>query len=289
MLYIKLDENKDLVITVSEPIHRGDNLNQKIIYLVPLMVDDVDMASATVYLNYIRADGCPDIVELERMSDKYNESYYQYALPISCRITKYAGEVCTWMQIYSGTPSSPVIVKSGECLLQIQESKDMDDYIGDKHITALYQLKKKMESGFEDIGTEIDTLVAEKADNIVFHEEDHTIQLIANGEPIGRRIVVSTTGGAGIIDMRITTDGELLVFFDDGNIKNLGKVVGDDGKVYVPHIDAHRVMTFTIEDEAGDIPDPVDLNPYDEWSGMDDGGETDFIWEGMEQSGGGIS
>lgn len=38
MIYIKLDDSMNLVITVNEPIYRGDNLNQKIIYLIPLQV-----------------------------------------------------------------------------------------------------------------------------------------------------------------------------------------------------------------------------------------------------------
>ena len=38
MIYIKLDESMNLVMTVNEPIYRGDNLNQKIVYLIPLQV-----------------------------------------------------------------------------------------------------------------------------------------------------------------------------------------------------------------------------------------------------------
>lgn len=57
MIYIKLDESMNLVMTVNEPIYRGDNLNQKITYLIPLQVGEVDMLTATPYLSYIRADG----------------------------------------------------------------------------------------------------------------------------------------------------------------------------------------------------------------------------------------
>lgn len=47
MIYIKLDDSMNLVITVNEPIYRGDNLNQKIIYLIPLQVGEIDMLTAT--------------------------------------------------------------------------------------------------------------------------------------------------------------------------------------------------------------------------------------------------
>lgn len=147
MFYIKLDENMDLVITVREPLFRGDNLNRKLVYLIPTMVGEIDMLTAYAYLNYIRADGVADVVVLERMEEMYNESYYQYTLPVTSKLTKYPGEVCTWMQIYTGTPSNPSIQKTGECMLQIQESKNMDDYLCDHQVTAIYQLQKQLEDG----------------------------------------------------------------------------------------------------------------------------------------------
>ena len=168
VIYIKLDDSMNLVITVNEPIYRGDNLNQKIIYLIPLQVGEIDMLTATPYLSYIRADGVADIVRLERQSEKYKEAYYQYVFPVSCRLTKFPGEVCSWLQIFSGTPSNPTIAKSGECLLYVEESKNMDDYICDHQLSAIYEMQKKTEdteSNMDAIQEEIDKLV--KGDDVI--------------------------------------------------------------------------------------------------------------------------
>lgn len=189
MLYIKLDDDMNLVITVNEPIYRGDNLSRKITYLIPTIVGEIDMLTASVFLNYIRADGVVDVVVLERSEEPYNESYLQYTFPVNCKLTKYPGEVCTWMQIYTGTPSNPVIAKSGECMLQVQESKNMDDYFSDTQITALYQLSKKMETSLGDMQDTIET----KADDIIFDEDDSTIQLSSGGTPIGEKVVINTS------------------------------------------------------------------------------------------------
>ena len=43
MIYIKLDENMNLGITVNEPIYRGDRMNQKAIYLIPKTVGEIDI------------------------------------------------------------------------------------------------------------------------------------------------------------------------------------------------------------------------------------------------------
>ena len=94
-MYIKLDEDMNLVVTQREPIYRGDNLNRKIIYLVPLSVGEIDPQTAIFYLSYIRPDGVADVIALERMEDKYNESYYQFTFPdmVNLKVTKYASDL----------------------------------------------------------------------------------------------------------------------------------------------------------------------------------------------------
>lgn len=269
-MYIKLDSDMNLSVTVNEPIYRGDNLNRKIIYLIPTAIGEINTESAFVYLSYIRADGTADVVILERMGNKYNEDYYQYTFPITCKLTRYPGEVCSWIQIYAGTPSNPQISKSSECMLYVLESKNMDAYICDESITAVYQMHKELEE-----------TKAQKADNIVFNADDNTIQLSSAGVPIGDKIVINTNTGSFVTGADISDDNELIITFSDGTTKNLGNVIGEDGAVYVPHISAKKILTFTIEDQPNGVPEPVDLNPSDEWSGIGDENEnvTDYIWE----------
>ena len=287
MFYIKLDANNDLVVTQREAIYRGDNLNRKIIYLIPFQVGEIDPLTAFFYLSYIRPDGIADVVTLERMEERYNESYYQYTFPelINCKLTKFPGEVCTWLQIYSGDPSDPVISKSGECNLHIQESKNMDDYLCDHQVTAIYQFHKDLDKTVTEVGETVEqvaTALESKADNIVFHSEDNTIQLTAAGEPVGDRVKISTIDGAVINNAGITVDGELIVSFTDGTMKNLGKVVDDGGYVYVPHISDRKILSFTVEKTAGEVPNPVDLNPFDEWRPIDNTTVvSDYTWEQM--------
>ncbi len=60
MIYIKLDNDMCLSVTNYEPIHRGDNLNRRIYFLIPLVIGDMDTLASAVYLSYIRADGTAD-------------------------------------------------------------------------------------------------------------------------------------------------------------------------------------------------------------------------------------
>ena len=192
-MFIMLDEDMNLVITVNDPIYRGDNLSKKITYLIPLTVGEVDVQSADVYLSYIRADGIADMVLLERQDEKYKEAYYQYTLPVNCKLSKYPGEICSWLSICSGTPSCPTIAKSGECTLYVRESKSMDEYLCDHQLTAVYQLHKQMESELAYVDeniTQIAEDIASKADGLAYNSETRELQLTSGDTSIGEAVVV---------------------------------------------------------------------------------------------------
>ena len=96
------------------------------------------------------------------------------------------------------------------------------------------------------------------------------------------KINESIATNSGVIDAVITKDGELVIKFLDGSEKNLGIVVDGSGSVYVPHVSAQKILTFTIEEEPTGVPDPVDLNPNDEWSRIDETEKevvTDYVWD----------
>lgn len=205
MIYIKLDENMGLGITVYEPIYRGENLSKKITYLIPTTVGEIDMLTAIPYLSYIRADGVADIVRLERQEEKYKEAYYQYVLPVSCRLSKFPGEICSWLQIYSGTPSNPTIAKSGECLLYVEDSKNMDDYICDHQLSAIYAMQKESDTT-QDTMESIRLEVEKKGDSMIYDKENKTIQLMSDGKPVGDPLDMS--------DM--VNEDDVIYFEDDG-------------------------------------------------------------------------
>ena len=155
MIYIKLDESMNLCMTKKEPIYRGDHLNRTITYLIPMTVGNIDMERATVYLSYIRADGTADIALLVREDEPYNDRYYKYHLPITCTLSRYAGEICTFLQIFSGPPRHPTIAKSSECFLQVVDSKNMDEYITDRNLRLIYEMQRYMEDKVEKAEKEL--------------------------------------------------------------------------------------------------------------------------------------
>lgn len=190
MIYIKLDDDMNLIVTQNEPIYRGDNLNQKIIYLIPEMIGEIDALNATLFLCYVRADNVADIVTLERMDGKYNDAYYQYALPVTCRMSKCAGSVCSWLSIMSGSVNNPRIAKSGECVLVVEESKNMDDYICDHQLSAIYALQKQVAETDASVDA-LDDALGQKGDTLCYDTDKQTLQLMSEGKPVGEAIDMS--------------------------------------------------------------------------------------------------
>ena len=49
--------------------------------------------------------------------------------------------------------------------------------------------------------------------------------------------------------------------------------------VYVPTIDDRKILSWTVKEATDDmvVPDPVDLNPNDEWT--EDETESEYVWE----------
>lgn len=193
MIYIKLDKNMQLEMTAREPIRRGDNLSKKIIFVIPKQIDEIDLAASTIYLCYIRADGVPDIVTLKRQSESYNEDYFQYVLPVSCRLSRFPGEVCAWLHIFAGTLASPTTAKSSECLLHIEDSKNMDDYLCDHQISAIYEMQERADTA-ENTVEFMKVELEKKGDSLAYDTSKQTLQLTSNGTPVGTAIDMSMVG-----------------------------------------------------------------------------------------------
>ena len=192
-MVIRLEESMDLVITVNEAIYRGENLSQKITYITPMFVGDIDMLTANVYLTYVRTDGSADVALLERSEELYRESYCQFIIPVDCKLNKCAGDVITWLQIYTGDPSNPVIRKSGECLLVVYDSKNTDSYLCDHQITAIYQLHKNVEKELGAVSEEL----TQKADGLSYNEDTRELQLKSGDERVGDAVIVPSDDYAG--------------------------------------------------------------------------------------------
>lgn len=146
MTYIKLDTDMRLIVTKSDTIYSGDNLSKKITFLLPVNVGGFDLENTTIFLSYVRADGTPDIVILNREDSMYDKNHYSYVIPVTCKLTRYPGEVRMWLQLLSGNSTYPAFASSEDCTIRIKASHNVDNCLNHHQLTALYQLKKSVEN-----------------------------------------------------------------------------------------------------------------------------------------------
>ena len=95
----------------------------------------------------------------------------------------------------------------------------------------------------------------------VLHEGYFLVSITGNGTPTNTvRVPVSAV------------PEELLPDIPSGG--NTGPSV-----VYMPEIDDNKILSWTIQEVTDNlvVPNPTDLNPYDEW--VDDETTSDYIWE----------
>ena len=108
------------------------------------------------------------------------------------------------------------------------------------------------------------------------NEDSNTIQLMANGKPIGDAVSYSS---CGIKSFEVDENDNITITLTDGRVIELGHVDGASGATFIPHIDEDKILTWT-NNGGLENPDPVDLNPFDEWSNVpSEGVETDYEWD----------
>lgn len=268
MYVIKMNSDKSLITTIKSTIYQYERNADTLVFLIPKFYENENMADCSLLLRYILPNGEGKSEEILMKPEPYNDNYYQYHLQINTGLTSEVGDIELWLSAINMLDN--VVLKSGTIYITVEPSKNIQDYLSEESLNQLDRLEAKV--------YELET---QKADNISFNSNDSTIQLTANGTPIGDKIIITSSSGMDIVNVEIVDD-ELVITMSDGTTQNLGTVVGKDGAVYVPHVSAQKVITWTIEDTAGEIPDPVDLNPSDEWSGIDDSGVvTDYVWENL--------
>jgi hypothetical protein len=88
--------------------------------------------------------------------------------------------------------------------------------------------------------------------------------------------LVSVEDGRGLLTNKIRipvspTPEELAPDVPGGN--------GGPSVVYVPEISDKKILSWTIQEMTDDlaVPNPTDLNPYDEWT--EDETDSEYIWE----------
>jgi hypothetical protein len=289
MYTILVNNSNELIVTVKERIMQRSKLVDNLHFLVEPKYKEYDMSGFTVTMEYILPVSREYKTETLVLSSSLYKEKLEYKLPFDTAFTKEAGKIegqLTFTKAEMDTEGNvkQMVRKTSPCTITIIPIAEWSNIVPDAALSALDQRLIQLDLLTGQLMDFEQHLYETKADNIIYNEVDSTIQLVANGVPIGNKITISVNdivgSGVGIKSVEINANGELIVIFTDETQTNCGRVVGRDGKVYVPHLDERKILTFSIEENPTEIPPAVDLNPHDEWSNLpEDGVETNYVWE----------
>ena len=145
------------------------------------------------------------------------------------------------------------------------------DYISDQN--------EEIEEKFTKIDIMLENLSENKADDIYYDEDGKYIQLVANGELVGNRVELHNDESICIDNCEVNSEGHLIITFINGRVIDAGYVGNANGATFIPHISEDKILSWTCDKDLP-VPDPIDLNPFDEWSTLpEEGVDTEYEWE----------
>lgn len=252
MYTILLNETNELTTSVRERIMQRSKLVDSLHFLVDPIYKGIDMTAFTATMEYIMPVSREYKTETLVRSEALYKNKIEYKLPLDTYLTKEAGKIevqltFTKVEMDADGMTKQYVRKTSPTTITIVPIAAWSDVIADSALTALDQRLIQVDAIINAANDMNASLSATKADNIVVDEETNTIQLTANGVPIGDAVA---------------RDGE-----------------GATGAVYVPSISDNKILSWTISEtsENLEVPAPVDLNPHDEW---EEGTEvSDYVWE----------
>ena len=91
-MYIKMNDDKSLIITVKTTIYRGEGNADMITFLIPKNYNGINIADCSVLMRYVEPDGNGKSEALRLVPEMY-KNYYQFSTVVDTGITKEVGDI----------------------------------------------------------------------------------------------------------------------------------------------------------------------------------------------------
>lgn len=192
MYIISMDYEKNLIPTVRQPIYKGENLIDKIVFLLPLKYDDFDLSDFTVTIQYVKFGKIVHEEELSKDEIPYNESRLSYSLDIDSVFTKSWGRKEIQLRISKADADKGLdhVMKTSSCFVWVFPATEyaMTEEEEQDFPTKLEELNNSIEI--------IKEILKTKAEDIVIDANSKEIYLSVDGYKVGTGVTVDDFGNA---------------------------------------------------------------------------------------------
>ena len=216
MAYVILinDENELYGSHKERIMQRSTGVDSLIFVTDYLYKKTYDMTNATVMLEYVLP--CSkryrsEILELSQ--ERYNDSFLQYKLPLTTKLTSEAGEIelqvtFVYADLDANGNGIQRVRKTSPTTIEIVPISAWADIVPDEILTPLDQRLIVLSAQTQAIDEYLNILDKNKVDNLVYDSIEDTLQLSASGVGVGDKVSVREMmeDGIPIIDLNSNSD-----------------------------------------------------------------------------------
>lgn len=283
MYTILLGEDNQLITSVRERVIQKSKLVDSLHFLVDPIYKGISMKDFLATLEYVTPVGREYKTETLVKSDELYKGKLEYKLDFDSDLTKEAGEIeiqLTFTRVILNPDGSNIqqVRKTSSTSITILPITAWSSIIPDSALSALDQriiMTQAMLEAANEMANYLDEI---KADNIVYDENNKTLQLTSHGKQIGNKVVLNCNCSA-ISEIHIDSDGNLIAVYNDGRQEIVGKTGSECAGIYIPSMEGDT-MTFTLSDKATEKVLSFDIDSSNNWTEISSSEETtNYIWE----------
>ena len=221
MYTIVICDDNSLMTTKRERIMQRSKLVDNLRFLAHQYYNEFDMSDCTVQLEYILPCSKRYHTEILELSDEMYKDHLQFLLPFDTKLTSEAGDVelqLTFVKTDLDANGRGVqyVRKTSTTKISIIPISAWADIVPDEALSALDERLIKLDAQMRALDELNQVMFNEKADNIKYNEETNELQLLANGNEIGNKVVIKTESttlkdledGIPVIDFGIMSGGD---------------------------------------------------------------------------------
>lgn len=220
-MYIIIVENDNsLYGSCKEKIIQREKLFNKLCFLVPPHYNGHDMSRCTVTMRYLLPISKEFRTETLILSNERYKEYLKYVLPVDTNLTKEYGDVelnltFTMLDVDNNGNIIQRVRKTENGVLYITPIPDWDSMIPDASLAALDERILKQDAQIRALADVANILDSVKADNLVYNDDEETLQLTSQGVGIGNKVSVRDMldDGIPVVDLDGKSD-------DNSNTEN---------------------------------------------------------------------
>lgn len=190
-------------------IMQRSKLVDELRFIVEPIYNGIDMTTATVMLEYVLPVSREyKTVILALDNERYNDCYLQYKLPFDVDLTSQAGslELQLTFAYVEMTPNGVGVQrvrKTSSTIIEVIPVTAWSDIVPDSALGGLDQRLIKLDAQMRAMNDYLDVIDSNKVDNLVYNDIDESLQLSANGTPVGDKVSVRDMldDGVPVVDL----------------------------------------------------------------------------------------